>query len=98
MCVNIVYLFRLDAGLIERGAHASDSPVAVVWRRCNMMGVARHTVADHFGVDFVVAGRHGSRSTEARDAEGGNGRLGSPCDHGVGTAASDKLEGIADVI
>ena len=41
----------LDAGALERRAHAAKGAVAVLGRRGDVEGVARHAVADDLGID-----------------------------------------------
>ena len=51
MRVDVVDLRRRDAGARDRHLHATECAVAVFGRRGDVVGVARQSVADDFGVD-----------------------------------------------
>ena len=53
--VDVVDVARLEAGALQRHAHAAVGAVAVLGRRGDVIGVARQAVADHLGIDARAA-------------------------------------------
>ncbi len=56
MRVDIVDVGRIDLGALQRRPHTTVGPIARLRRRRDVIGVARHAVADDFAVDLGPAG------------------------------------------
>ena len=55
MGVDVVEVARPDAGALDRRLHRSVGAVAALVWGGDVVGVARHAVADHLGVDAGAA-------------------------------------------
>src|SRR5690606_13672863 len=54
--IDVVDLRGIDAGALDRRLHAAEAAVAVLGGGSDMVGVARHAVADELAVDLGAAG------------------------------------------
>ena len=53
--IDVVDLRRIDTGLFGGGGHGAEAAVAVFRRGGDVIGVARHAVAEDFGIDLGAA-------------------------------------------
>ena len=56
MRIDVIEIMRRDAGPLQCRLHGSKSAVTAAFRRGDMIGVARHAIADDLGIDLGAAG------------------------------------------
>ena len=55
MRIDVIHLIRPDPRPLQRGRHGPESPIAILARRGDVIGIPRKAIAQHLGIDLRAA-------------------------------------------